>query len=433
MTYEEALAYIHAVSWRGSHPGLSRMTELLRRLGDPHKKLKFVHVAGTNGKGSTCAMLASVLNAAGYKTGLYTSPYIVRFNERMQIGGTEIEDSALAELTEAVRPHADAMADPPTEFELITAAAMLWFEREKCDIVVLEVGLGGEFDATNVINAPEVTVITAIGYDHTQILGTTLTEIAGAKAGIIKEGVTVVSYGSEPEADAEIARVAQKMHAPVKNPDFGKIEPGPFGLYGQTFSYGTWKNLSIPLTGRYQMKNAAVALETVAVLKERGMHIEDEAVRRGLGMVRWPARFEVLSENPVFIVDGGHNRHGIIATAESIRALFPNRKIVFVMGMMADKDVEESIAIIAPLAKTVFTVRPDNPRAMSPKELADRIRATGISAEPCDSVKEGVHRAVEAAGKDGTVVALGSLYMSGDVKNCFSTTPQNPEEKKWHI
>ncbi len=419
MTYEEALKYIHSVNWVGSKLGLERTRELLGKLGDPHKKLKFVHIAGTNGKGSTAAMLASILEKAGYRTGLYTSPFINRFNERMQVNGEQIPDDTLAELTLRIQPYADAMEDAPTEFELITALAMEYFLRENCDIVVLEVGMGGELDSTNVIGVPEAAVIAAMGLDHVKELGPTMADIARAKAGIIKAGGAVVSYGGNPEADEVFAQVCQERGASLRRPDFSRIAPGAFDLDGQSFSYGDWADLRIPLAGRYQLNNAAVVLETVEALRERGWQISGEAVRQGMASARWPARFEVLRRDPVFIVDGGHNPHGIQATAESLQRLFPGRKITFVTGVMADKDVESILGLIVPLAEQFFTVRPENPRAMKAEELARRIRALGAKATPCESVADGVARAVEAEGQDGVACALGSLYMSGEVRDCF--------------
>ena len=419
MTYEEALKYIHSVNWQGSKLGLERTRELLAKLGNPEKKLKFIHIAGTNGKGSTAAMLASILEKAGYRTGLYTSPFINRFNERMQVNGEQIPDDTLAELTEHIQPYAGAMSDSPTEFELITALAMEYFLREKCDIVVLEVGMGGELDSTNVIEAPEAAVIAAMGLDHVRELGPTMADIARAKAGIIKSGGSVISYGGNPEADPVFEAVCRERGAALRRPDFSRIVPGEFGLDGQSFSYGEWRDLRIPLAGRYQMNNAAVVLETVAALRERGWNISDGAVRQGLAATRWPARFEVLRRNPVFIVDGGHNPHGIRATAESLERLFPGKKITFVTGVMADKDVESILGLIVPLAEQFFTVRPDNPRAMSAQELAERIRALGARATACGSVADGVKRAIEAEGPEGVACALGSLYMSGEVRCCF--------------
>ena len=407
MTYEEALKYIHSVNWVGSKLGLERTRELLGKLGDPHKKLKFVHIAGTNGKGSTAAMLASILEKAGYRTGLYTSPFINRFNERMQVNGEQIPDDTLAELTLRIQPYADAMEDAPTEFELITALAMEYFLRENCDIVVLEVGMGGELDSTNVIGVPEAAVIAAMGLDHVKELGPAMADIARAKAGIIKAGGAVVSYGGNPEADEVFAQVCRERGASLRRPDFSRIAPGAFDLDGQSFSYGDWADLRIPLAGRYQLNNAAVVLETVEALRERGWQISGEAVRQGMASARWPARFEVLRRDPVFIVDGGHNPHGIQATAESLQRLFPGRKITFVTGVMADKDVESILGLIVPLAEQFFTVRPENPRAMKAEELARRIRALGAKATPCESVA------------DGVACALGSLYMSGEVRDCF--------------
>ena len=419
MTYEEALSYIHSICWKGSKLGLDRTRELLGKLNDPQKELKFIHIAGTNGKGSTAAMLSSILEEAGYRVGLYTSPFINRFNERMQVNHQPIPDEELAALTEYVRPHADAMADSPTEFELITALAMVWFARQKCDIVVLEVGMGGELDSTNIIDVPEAAMIAAMGLDHVKELGPTMADIARAKAGIIKEGGRVVSYGGNPEADEVIAAVCRARNASLCQPDFSAIVPGDFSLEGQTFSYKGWRGLRIPLVGAYQMNNAAVVLETVEVLRQRGWSVSDEAVRQGLADTRWPARFEVLRRDPVFIVDGGHNPHGIRATAESLRRLFPGRKITFVTGVMADKDVEHILGLIVPLADQFFTVRPDNPRAMDAGELARRIEAMGAKATACASVRDGVDRAIQAEGPHGVACALGSLYMSGEVRSCF--------------
>ena len=419
MTYEEALSYIHSICWKGSKLGLDRTRELLGKLNDPQKELKFIHIAGTNGKGSTAAMLSSILEEAGYRVGLYTSPFINRFNERMQVNHQPIPDEELAALTEYVRPYADAMADSPTEFELITALAMVWFARQKCDIVVLEVGMGGELDSTNIIDVPEAAVIAAMGLDHVKELGPTMADIARAKAGIIKEGGRVVSYGGNPEADEVIAAVCRARNASLCQPDFSAIVPGDFSLEGQTFSYKGWRGLRIPLVGAYQMNNAAVVLETVEVLRQRGWSVSDEAVRQGLADTRWPARFEVLRRDPVFIVDGGHNPHGIRATAESLRRLFPGRKITFVTGVMADKDVEHILGLIVPLADQFFTVRPDNPRAMDAGELAARIEAMGAKATACASVRDGVDRAIQAEGPHGVACALGSLYMSGEVRSCF--------------
>lgn len=434
MNYQEALAYIHSVSWRGSVPGLEREIELLHKMGDPQKKLRFVHVAGTNGKGSTCSMLASVFKAAGYRTGLYTSPYINRFNERMQINGAQISDEVLAEYTERIACFADSMADKPTEFELITAIAFLWFFEQGCDIVVLEVGMGGELDATNVIEKPELCVITAMGMDHVKELGPTMKDIAHAKAGIIKENVPVVSYGGVEEADGEIARIAKLKHAPLVVVDHTLIDPGTFDLHSQFFNYGEYKDLEIPLVGKYQMNNAAVVMNAVDLLNQAGYKISEKQVRDGLRNVAWPARFELLSESPVFIVDGGHNSHGIRATAESIQRLFPGKKITFVMGMLKDKDVADCVEVIVPFSDRVYTVKPDSPRALDAEQLAAMINQAGKEAEACASIEEAVSKAISFSGSEGVVIAVGSLYMSGAVRACFyqELKPEN-KEILWHI
>ena len=279
MTLDEVLAYIHKVDWRGSVPGLSRIDTLLGLLGHPERHVKYVHVTGTNGKGSTCAMLASVLRAAGYKTGLYTSPYIFRFNERMQINGAPIPDDTLCALVEELRPLADRMADPPTEFELVTAIGLTWFAREACDIVVCEVGMGGEFDATNVIPAPEVAVLTNIGLDHTKVLGNTVETIAATKAGIIKSGCHAVLYPCAPSVQEVVAARCRAAGAPLTVADFDALSSVCDTLEGQIFNYGPYKGLRLPLLGGHQLRNAAVALTTIDVLRQRGWHIDESAAR----------------------------------------------------------------------------------------------------------------------------------------------------------
>ena len=294
MNYEEALNYIHAVQWAGHKPGLTRTRTLLSALGDPHKQLRFIHVAGTNGKGSTAAMLASCLQAAGYRVGLYTSPFINRFNERIQVNGQQIPDEALVRLVERVKPAADAMTDIPTEFEIITALGMLWFAETKCDIVVLEVGLGGTLDSTNVIDPPECAVITALGMDHVKELGPTIADIAAAKAGIIKPGSPVVSYGGVPEADAVIARVAKEQNAPLTVVDLSRLKVEGGDLDAVTFDFDGLDGVRLPLIGSYQPKNAALAITALRVLRGRGWNIPDSAIRTGLEQVSWPGRFELL-------------------------------------------------------------------------------------------------------------------------------------------
>ena len=414
MSYEQALRYIHSVSWKGSVLGLSRTRELLGRMGNPQHSLRFVHVAGTNGKGSFSAMLQSVLSAAGYRTGLYTSPFIARFNERMQIDGAPIGDETLACIAGFVRPLADSMADAPTEFELITCIAMEYFRRNACEFVVLETGMGGALDATNVIDAPALAVIMAMGLDHMDYLGTTVAQIAEQKAGIVKENGCVLNYGNDPAANAVFERVCRQRHARLFYADFSAMQRIGVDLDGQAFSY--WgEPYRIPLIGAYQIKNAAMVLRAVEILRMQGVSIAQSAVKRGLENARWPARFEVLCKDPVVIVDGGHNPQGVAATAESLNMLFPREKIVFLIGMMADKDVVRTVQILLPLAKAFIAVRPDNPRAMLEDVLAGAISELGGCVQACPSVEMGVRRAL--AGRS-IVCAVGSLYMADEVKRC---------------
>ncbi len=416
MNYQEALAYIHAVCWQGHKPGLVRIRALLDALGRPEARLRFVHVAGTNGKGSTAAILDSCLRAAGYRVGLFTSPYIERFNERIQVDGQPIPDDGLVRLVERVQPAAAAMADVPTEFEIITALGMLYFAERQCDIVVLEVGLGGALDSTNVIPTPECAVITALGMDHVKELGPTIADIAAAKAGIIKPGGPVVSYGGVPEADAVIAQTAAAMHAPLTVLDFTKLRVRAAGLDGQTFDFDGLEELSLPLLGSYQPNNAAVAITVLRVLQSRGWRIPDKAIRQGLTEVRWPGRFELLRRDPPFLLDGSHNAHGMRATAESLRARFPGEKFVFLVSIMADKDADDMLRLLLPLARRFVTVTAPSPRAIPAGELSARIEALGGQAEAAESIPAAVARA-DTLAEGGPVAALGTLYFSGDVRH----------------
>ena len=419
MSYERTLEYIHSVQWRGQKPGLERIGALLDKLGNPHLGLKYVHIGGTNGKGSTAAMVESVLRQAGYRTGLYTSPYINRFNERIRVDGADIPDEELVTLVEEIRPWADAMEDLPSEFELITAIAFLYFRRQNCDVVVLEVGLGGEFDATNIIPCPEVAALTAIDLDHTGVLGSTVAEIAATKCGIIKEGCDVVSYVQQSEAEAVIQDCCSRQNARLWPVDFDRLTDKGATLEGRRFDYGPFTDLTIPLLGSYQPKNAAVAITVLTALANKGWAVTADHIRAGLEQVRWPGRFEVLGKNPVFLLDGSHNPHGMAATVESLRELFPGEKFVFLLSVMADKDFSPMLELLLPLADRFFTVTANTPRAMEAGALAQLLTQQGARAEACDSIPQGVAAAIGAAGWQGRVCALGTLYFSGDVRQAY--------------
>ena len=416
MHITEALEYIHTVSWMGTIPGLERISELLDRLGNPERELKFVHIAGTNGKGSTAAMLASVLTKAGYRTGLYTSPYILRFNERIQVDGEQISDEAVCELTELVRPHAEAMADHPSEFEIVTAIGFEYFKRQRCDIVVCEVGMGGDWDATNVIQNTECAVIVNIGLDHTQVLGDTVEEIARTKSGIVKPGRPCVLYRQQPSVEAVFDEVCMKKCAPLCRVDFDALTPISDGLEGQRFDWKDLKDLYLPLLGAHQLNNVCTVLTTLQVLKGRGWIISDDAIREGLAEVSWPGRFQLLRRDPMFIVDGGHNPQCLEALEHALKTYLPGKKLVFLNGCMADKDYGDMFRWLMPYAREFVTVTPQNPRALPAEELARYITENlNAKATPCRTVAEGVKTAIEKAGPDGVVCACGSLYMIGDI------------------
>ena len=416
MTYEEAIAYIHGMYWRGSKLGLVRVTELCHLLGDPQDQLKFIHVAGTNGKGSTCAMLSRILCAQGYRTGLFVSPFVDRFNERIQFNNEPIPDDDLAAIITEIAPVVDSMENSPTEFEVITAAAFLYYVRKNCDYVVLEVGLGGELDSTNVIKTPLLSIITAIDYDHMHILGDTIEQIAHAKAGIIKDGGTVLFYGEHKDALPVIEAACETHGAKLHVIDRSTLREGTYDLHGQTFDYRDYRDLKLGLLGKYQMKNAATVIDAVALLRENGVEISDVAMRTGLKETVWPARFELLREDPPFFVDGGHNPHGVRGTVETFQRLFPNGKAKIIMGMMRDKDVSQSVELLLPIAKEFYTVTPNNDRAMPGEELAALIASYGAAATPFSSVADAVETA--ARGEDVTL-AVGSLYMAGEVHEAF--------------
>ena len=418
-----AIEYLNSFAWLGSRPGLERVSELLSRLDKPQNKLKYVHLAGTNGKGSTACFTAEILQAAGYRTGLFTSPFIHKFNEQMQVNGKMISNEDLEKVVAKVKIHADAMEDHPTTFELVTAVAFCWFLDEACDIVVLETGMGGALDSTNVIKSPEASVITPIDMDHMEFLGKTIADIAKAKAGIIKQDRPVVTAKQHPKAAAVLAETAANFGTFILEAD--TVKPGKFSFKGQKFSCGNFSDLCIKLLGRYQMDNAALALKTIEILNQQGWNISGSAIRSGLQSANWPGRFELALENPPTIIDGGHNAQGAIVLADNLKRYFPNKPITFVMGVLADKDVQAILTPILPLAKQFYTVTPDSPRAMPAKDLTEIILKQGVAALPMDSIEEALTQAKEFAGDDGVVCYFGSLYSVGAARIACSDNRPN--------
>lgn len=411
INYDEALKFIHGINSLFCNPGLERTRELCRALGNPQDKLKFIHIAGTNGKGSTSAMLDSILRKAGFKVGLYTSPFVLKFNERIRVDGESISDEELCRLVELVRPIAEAMEDRPTEFELITAIAFEHFKRCGCDLVVLECGLGGRFDATNLISTSVLSIITGISLDHTAILGDTIEKIASEKAGIIKSGVPLILGGESPKAEAVISCEAEKKGAPVSKIDYSRIKIKKADLCGTEFDFGDWKGVNLSLLGTYQPRNAAVVLTAVEKLREGGFDISDTAVFSGLKEAKWMARFEIIGKDPTIIFDGAHNAEGISAARKSIEAYLGKRDVIVVSGVLRDKEYEKIAADIAAVSKEVYTISPPSPRAMSAADYAEVLLKKGAFATPCHSMSEAISLAKKSAKKQKKhVFILGSLY-----------------------
>ncbi|MBQ9721868.1 MAG: 5-formyltetrahydrofolate cyclo-ligase [Oscillospiraceae bacterium] len=425
MTTQESIDYIENQGWSATHLGLDRTRKLLQELGNPQKCLKFIHVAGSNGKGSTCAMLDAILRQAGYRTGLYTSPYLQDFCERIQINGNCIPGDALAQLTERVRRIAEAMDDHPSQFELVTAIALDYFAEQQCDIVVLEVGMGGALDSTNVIDAPEAAVITNVGLEHTEYLGDTPEKIAATKAGIIKPGCSCVCYDGSPEVIGVVREICVQREVSFRIAYYDKIKSLTEMLDGQRFLWGG-KEYDLALLGRHQLRNAATVLETVAALRERGWNIPEEAIKAGLQNVRWPARLEVMNRQPLVILDGGHNPQCAEALADSLQRLLPDRKVVFLLGVLADKDYFGMIERLAPMAQEFLCLTPLSSRALQAGALAEYLTKRGAKAQAFPDVEGGIRAALNAAGEDGAVVVFGSLYLAGAVRGAF-----DPCYRKW--
>lgn len=418
----DPIAYINEPHWQRVSLGLERTRELLHALGDPQNRLRFIHVAGTNGKGSTCALCASILERAGYRVGLFTSPALYRFEDRLRVNGAVITLEELREITLHVKDAADVMGEHPTEFELLTAVAFCYFERSACDVVVMEVGLGGRLDSTNVIESAEVSVITPISFDHCALLGSTLAEIAGEKAGIIKQGVPVVSAPQEPEVRKVIEGVAVKAQSTLMEVALSQLD-------GTTehFSYRGRTDLSLGLSGSFQLVNAATALDVIDMVNAAGWNVSEKAIREGLKLASWPGRFEVVSEEPLIIFDGGHNVSGMDALARALDERYPSHSRIVLTGVLADKDHEGMAKRLALFADEIITIAPPNPRALSAEDYAYELKrlldadARARSVVAAFDIASGVrcalesYRASRAAQESSLICVCGSLYMLGSV------------------
>lgn len=475
-TYSDAIKYIDSIKPFGSKPGLERIRELMHRLGDVQDSLKYIHVAGTNGKGSFVSYMSSILIASGFKTGIYISPSLVKINERFQINDEKISDEDFARLTWIVKEKADEMVsdgfERPTEYETTNAIAFLYFAEQKCDFVVLETGMGGRLDSTNIIKDPLLSVIMTISYDHMKYLGNTLPQIATEKAGIIKKDSAVLFY---PNRDTLVKDVFVAKARSVGAACYEAILPKAVSrnLNGQTFSVSNlFPNVNrkenekifefhTSLLGNYEINNAGMAVEASLILNSelkrrfsgvkneiakenaesldggnnkaslqnkfddsKPLEITFDAMHEGIEKAKWPCRFELVEKHPYFIIDAAHNVEGVQAMTESLKAYFPyacNRKITFITGVLEDKEYEKMFAEVLPFAKIFFTVTPDSPRAMAAADLADYLNSQSRLklAQPCDSIKEAIEKVKADAKYDDVIVAFGSLYFAGNLKNAL--------------
>lgn len=424
MNYTDALAYINDKEKFGSRLGLTSISKLMELLGNPQDSLKVIHVAGTNGKGSTSSYLSSCIKVAGYDVGLFTSPFLERFNERIQINGIDIPDETLARITSDVKEAADKMLElglqHPTTFEIITAIGFIYFKEQSVDYVVLEVGLGGRYDSTNVIKSSIASVITSIDFDHINELGDTLAKIAYEKAGIIKENGLVISYEQDPEAHDVIKDVARSLGAKIYNSKNENIEIIKETDTGNTFNY-KYEDQNIDaiktsMIGEYQVYNASLAITTLLVLRENGLiDIRDDDIYKGILNTKWNGRLEVLKRDPVFLIDGAHNVQGIEHLAKALR-LFSYDKLILGIGILKDKDVDHMIEKLIPLADIVVTTEVDMPRKLAAEELASKISKYNDKIYIEKDIKGAIDKAISLANKDDLILFGGSLYLIGEVR-----------------
>lgn len=414
---EHTVSYIHALGRFSGKAGLHRIKALMQALGNPQDKLQFVHLAGTNGKGSTAAMIAQIVQTAGYRVGLFTSPYLVQFHERIRVNGTMIADADLTRLTERIAAAKDTLSLPEGEhigeFEFVTAVGMLYFVEQNCDLVVLETGLGGAFDASNCIAPPLAAVITAISLDHTAVLGHTLTEIAQTKAGIIKTGSTVICMPQQAEAYRVIEKVCTEKQVPCIVPQ----EPNVLScdLTGSKIQYRD-AVYEIHMLGRHQIQNAVTALETIAVLQQKGFAISLAHCQAGLAQTKFAGRLECISRKPLILLDGAHNPDGVQKLCDAIEELFQNRRILLIVGMVRDKAVETCVQSLAAHAAQIFTAAPHNERALDSAKLAEIARQTCPNVTDCKDIQTALAKAVQSAAENDCILICGSLYLVGEAK-----------------
>ncbi|MEG1381696.1 MAG: folylpolyglutamate synthase/dihydrofolate synthase family protein [Ruthenibacterium sp.] len=413
MTYEEALAWVHTLPRLAATPGIENTRRLLAALGNPEKKLKFVHIAGTNGKGSATVMLANILKEAGYKTGANISPYVLDFRERFLLNGNMIDADTLAALLCEVRDAAQSAGGDFVEFDAVTAAALLWFAREQCDIVCMEVGLGGRLDSTNAIENTLVACVMAIGKDHTELLGDTYDKIAAEKCGIFKNHCDVVAYPLQPQAAMdEIVLRAAKAKCALTVPEMEDLHVYRAPAFENRVNYGGY-DLNIPFPGMHQACNAMVVVEAALRLCEHGYDISDEAIMAGIAKAAFPARIEIISKDPLILLDGAHNPDGARALADTLKAANVHH-LTAIIGILNGKNPEEMLTALSPCFEEVYTVTPQNPRAMPAAELAALAKKHFAKVTACEDVDTALVKAKQNL--DGGLVICGSLYLAAEAR-----------------
>ncbi|MBP5281345.1 MAG: bifunctional folylpolyglutamate synthase/dihydrofolate synthase [Lachnospiraceae bacterium] len=434
MNYRQAMEYVGSIAGQGIVPGLDSIKELCRRLGDPQKAVKWVHVAGTNGKGSTLAYVSTILSKAGYRVGRYVSPTIREYRERIQIGGKMISQKDLAEGKTLVKEACDGMVEAglpqPTPFEVETALAFWYFQKKACDLGVLEVGMGGLLDATNIIEGTLVEIIVSIGMDHMKFLGNSLEKIASQKAGIINPGSTVVVMDQKEEVLKVMKKKAEEVGARLVISDASKATKVRYGLEKQSFYYGNYGKLEIPLAGKFQIDNAVLAVNACAEIARLGYKIPEEAIRRGLAETRWDGRLTVIQKKPLFVIDGAHNEDAAEKLSKSIEFYFTNRRIIYIMGVLKDKDYDRIIELTEGFADQIITITPpENPRALPALDLAKEIAKVHPSVTAAESLEDAVEMARLLAGKDDVILAFGSLSYLGKLMDIVGYGAKNKPKR----
>lgn len=434
MNYTECLTYIDSLNQYGMVLGLEGIKHLCARLGNPQDNLQFIHIAGTNGKGSVLAYLSTVLKCSGYRVGRYSSPTIFDYRERIQVGEKPITKAALCEGIEEIRSICEEMVREgyahPTPFEVETALAFWYFDRKACDIVVLETGMGGREDATNLITTVNAAVFTSISRDHMKFLGNTLEEIAVQKAGIIKKGCQVISTLQQKEVMAVLAEEAKQQTCAIVTADYTQAKRIRYGIEKQRFDYGGFRDLEISMAGKYQIENAILAVEVMKALKEEGMELSEHALRRGLLETKWPGRFSVIGRRPLFLADGAHNEDAARVLAQSIEFYFTNKRIIYIMGVLKDKEYEKIIGLTYPYADQIITITPpENKRAMPGYELAKEVSKVHSRVTAVDSLEEAVEISYLLAGKEDIIIAFGSLSYLGRLISIVKRKSDSKQKK----